>query len=77
VRWGDRLLSPGKPKARALGLEGRGIDLNTFRAGLGSATATTAATFLPQFEHRIRVASFASVTDRPAIRASASGSATC
>ena len=42
--------------------------------GLGLATATTSATFFPQFEHRIRTASFASVTDRPAICASASGS---
>ena len=42
--------------------------------GLGRATATTSATFLPQLEHRIRVASFVSVTDLPAIRASASGS---
>jgi hypothetical protein len=40
----------------------------------GLAPATTSATFFPQFEHRIRVASFASVTDLPAIRASASGS---
>jgi len=42
--------------------------------GRGFATATTSATFFPQFEHRIRVVSFASVTDLPAIRASASGS---
>jgi hypothetical protein len=44
------------------------------RRGLGLATATTSATFLPQCEQRIRVASFVSVTDLPAIRASASGS---
>jgi len=42
--------------------------------GLGLATATTSATFFPHCEHRIRVASFANVTDLPAIRASASGS---
>jgi len=42
--------------------------------GRGFATATISATFFPQFEHRIRVARFASVTDLPAIRASASGS---
>jgi hypothetical protein len=42
--------------------------------GLGLATATTSATFFPQFEQRIRAASFASVTDLPAMRASASGS---
>src|SRR5262249_30088121 len=41
---------------------------------LGLATATTSATFFPQFEQRIRVASFASVTDLPAMRASASSS---
>jgi hypothetical protein len=40
----------------------------------GLATATTSATFLPQCERRIRCASAASVTDLPAIRASASGS---
>src|SRR5215472_19113964 len=42
--------------------------------GLGLATATTSATFLPHCEHRIRSARAASVTERPAIRASASGS---
>jgi hypothetical protein len=42
--------------------------------GLGRATATTSATFFPQFEQRIRVESTASVADLPAIRASASGS---
>jgi hypothetical protein len=42
--------------------------------GLGRATATTSATFFPHCEHRIRVASCASVADLPAIRASASGS---
>jgi hypothetical protein len=36
--------------------------------------ATTSATFFPQLQHRIRLASFASVTDLPAIRASVSGS---
>jgi len=41
---------------------------------LGLATATTSAAFFPQLEQRIRLASFASVTDRRAIRASASGS---
>ena len=41
---------------------------------LGLATATTSATFFPQFEQRIRAESAASVTDLPAIRASASGS---
>jgi hypothetical protein len=40
----------------------------------GLATATTSATFFPQFEHRIRCARAASVADRPTIRASASGS---
>jgi hypothetical protein len=43
-------------------------------AAAGLATATTSATFLPQCERRIRCASAASVTERPAIRASASGS---
>jgi hypothetical protein len=42
--------------------------------GRGLATATTSATFFQQFEQRILAASFASVTDLPAIRASASGS---
>jgi hypothetical protein len=42
--------------------------------GLGRATATTSATFLPHCEQRIRVASCASVTDLPASLASASGS---
>ena len=42
-----------------------------------SCTATTSATFFPQFEKRIRAESAASVTDRPAIRASASGSTCC
>jgi hypothetical protein len=41
---------------------------------LGLATATTSATFFPQFEQRIRAASFASVAHLPAILASASGS---
>ena len=36
--------------------------------GLGRATATTSATFLPQFEQRIRVESAASVTDLPPVR---------
>ena len=42
--------------------------------GLGLATATTSATFLPHCEHRIRAARAASVAERPAILASASGS---
>jgi hypothetical protein len=42
--------------------------------GLGLATATTSATFFPQGEHRIRFATAANVAERPAIRASASGS---
>jgi hypothetical protein len=42
--------------------------------GLGLATATTSATFLPHCEHCIRVASAAKVTDLPGIRTSASGS---
>ena len=42
--------------------------------GLGLATATSSATFLPHCEQRIRAASFENVTDLPAIRASASGS---
>ena len=42
--------------------------------GLGRATATTSATFLPHCEQRIRVANAASVTFLPTSRASASGS---
>jgi hypothetical protein len=42
--------------------------------GLGRATATTSATFLPHCEQRIRVASVASATFLPTSRASASGS---
>src|SRR5579863_687451 len=41
---------------------------------LGFATATTSATFFPDCEHRIRSARAANVAERPAIRASASGS---
>jgi hypothetical protein len=41
---------------------------------LGLATATTSATFFPHCEHRIRCARAANVAERPAIRASASGS---
>jgi hypothetical protein len=41
--------------------------------GLGLATATTWAAFLPHFEHRIRSASSFSVIDQPTKRASASG----
>ena len=41
---------------------------------LGLATATTSATFFPQFEHYIRAVRVASVAERPAILASASGS---
>jgi hypothetical protein len=42
--------------------------------GLGLATATTSAAFLPQQEHRIRSASSFSVTFQPTRRATASGS---
>ena len=42
--------------------------------GLGLATATTSATFFPHCAQRIRLASAASATDLPAMRASASGS---
>jgi len=42
--------------------------------GLGLAIGTPCASFFPQFEQRIRIASFANVTDLPAIRASASDS---
>jgi hypothetical protein len=48
-------------------------DAQRFR-GLGLATATTSAAFLPHFEHRIRSASCLRVTDQPTRRASASGS---
>ena len=41
--------------------------------GLGLATATTSATFLPHCEQRIRAASAASVTFLPTRLASASG----
>jgi len=42
--------------------------------GLGLATATISATFFPHCEHRIRCARAASVAERLAILASASGS---
>jgi hypothetical protein len=42
--------------------------------GLGLATATTSESSFPHLEQRIRVASFASGTVRPAIRRSAYGS---
>jgi hypothetical protein len=42
--------------------------------GLGLATATISATFLPHCEHRIRCARAANVAERPPIRASATGS---
>jgi hypothetical protein len=42
--------------------------------GLGRATATTSATFLPHCEQRIRGASSLSVTFQPTRRTSASGS---
>jgi hypothetical protein len=41
---------------------------------LGLAIATTSATLFPHCEHRIRSARAANVAERPAIRASASGS---